>query len=124
MTSNVEQFAHLIQKAGLSFDKYAIQFFTFVPDRTGYVTVVHKTDGSLTRCLWHNVPRELDAVLEREGVNGVRHVAVGKNGAYVVLLNTGVMRWAGVPDPLHQLLVDAENRRRGVVVSTPTILLK
>lgn len=117
MASNVELFAHLIQQAGLSLEHYAIQFFTFVPDPTGYVTVLHKTDGTLTRCAWHNVPRDLDMVLEREGSNGVRHVAVGMNGSYVVLLNTGVVWWSGVPDGLHRLLHDAEKRGRGVVVS-------
>jgi hypothetical protein len=117
MASNVELFVTLLQKAGLSLDQYAIQLFAFVPDPTGYITVLHKTDGTLTRCLWQNVPQELDIVLEREGVNGIRHVAVGKNGAYVVLLDTGVVWWSGVPDSLHRLLDDAEKRRRGVVVS-------
>jgi hypothetical protein len=112
MASNVELFVHLIQQAGLSLAQYAIQFFTFVPDPTGYITVLHKTDGSLTRCAWHNIPRDLDMVLEREACNGVRHVAVGKNGAYVVLLNTGAMWWTGVPDPLHRLLDDAERKGR------------
>jgi hypothetical protein len=93
MISNVEQFVQLVQQAGLSLADYAIQFFTFVPDTTGYITVLHKTDGSLTRCAWHNVPRELDMVLEREGPKGVRHVTVGVNGAYVVILNSGAMSW-------------------------------
>jgi hypothetical protein len=117
MVSNVEEFARLIQEAGLSLAHFAMQFFTFVPDPTGYVTVLHKTGGSLTRCLWHNVPRELDVVLEREASKGVRRVAVGMNGSYVVLLNTGVMRWSGVPASLNRLLGDAEKRGRGVVVS-------
>ena len=107
MISNVEQFVQLVQQAGLSLADYAIQFFTFVPDGTGYVTVLHKTDGSLTRCAWRNVPRELDTVLEREGPKGVRHVTVGVNGAYVVILNSGAVSWgAGVP---------------GAWTSTPTI---
>jgi len=115
LVSNVEQFVQLLQQAGLSLADYAIQCFTFVPDPTGYVTVLHKTDGSLTRCAWHNVPRELDVVLEREGPKGVRHVTVGVNGAYVVILNSGAMSWgAGVPGRLHQLLEDAERRRRSV----------
>ncbi len=108
----------LIQQAGLSLADYAIQFFTFVPDPTGYVTVLHKTDDSLTRCAWHNVPQELDAVLEREGPKGVRHVTVGVNGSYVVILNSGVVLWgAGVPARLQQLLEDAETKRRSVTVS-------
>ena len=114
MASNVELFAHLILQAGLSLEQYAIQFFTFVPDPTGYVTVLHKTDGTLTRCAWHNVPRNLDMVLEREGSNGVRHVAVGMNGSYVVVLNTGVVWWSAVPDGLHRLLEDAEKRGRKI----------
>jgi hypothetical protein len=119
MISNVEQFVQLVQQAGLSLADYAIQFFTFVPDPTGYITVLHKTDGSLTRCAWHNVPHELDMVLEREGPKGVRHVTVGVNGAYVVILNSGAVLWgAGVPGRLHQLLEDAVRRRRSVVVST------
>ena len=117
MVSNVEEFAHLIQQAGLSLAHYAMQFFTFVPDPTGYVTVLHKTNGSLTRCLWHNVPRELDIVLEREAPKGIRHVAVGMNSSYVILLNTGVVWWSGVPASLHRLLDDAEKRGRAVAVS-------
>ena len=109
----------LLKQAGLSLADYAIQFFTFVPDPTGYVTVLHKTDGSLTRCAWHNVPRELDMVLEREGTKGVRHVTVGVNGSYVVILNSGTVLWgAGVPGRLHQLLEDAQRRGRSVTVST------
>jgi hypothetical protein len=108
----------LVQQAGLSLADYAIQFFTFVPDPTGYITVLHKTDGSLTRCAWHNVPHELDMVLEREGPKGVRHVTVGVNGAHVLILNSGAVLWgAGVPGRLHQLLEDAVRRRRSVVVS-------
>lgn len=117
MVSNVEEFARLIQEAGLSLAHYAIQFFTFVPDPTGYVTVLHKTDGSLTRCVWHNVPRELDTALEQEASKGVRHVTVGMNGSYVILLNTGVMWWSGVPASLERLLDDAEKRGRAVAVS-------
>jgi hypothetical protein len=117
-TSNVEQFVRLIKKAGLSLAQYTIQVFAFVPDPTGYVTVLHKTDGSLTRCAWHNVPPELDAVLEREAPKGVRHVSVGVNGSYVLILNSGVVWWgSGVPLRLHQQLEDAERRRRPVAVS-------
>lgn len=50
MVSNVEAFAHQIQQAGICLTEYAMQSFTFVPDPTGYVTVLHKTDGSLTQC--------------------------------------------------------------------------
>ena len=118
MISNVEEFALLIEKAGLSLEQYAIQVFAFVPDPTGYVTVLHKTDGSLTRCAWHNVPPELDAVLEREAPKGVRHVSVGVNGSYVLILNSGVVWWgSGVPARLHQLLEEAEKIRRPVAVS-------
>ena len=115
----MEQFVQLLQQAGLSLADYGIQFFTFVPDQTGYVTVLHKTDGSLTRCAWHNVPQELDGILEREGPKGVRHVTVGVNGAYVVILNSGIVWWgAGVPVRLQQLLEDSQRRRRSVAVST------
>ena len=114
----MDQFLRLIKEADLSLTDYAIQFFTFVPDPTGYVTVLHKTDGSLTQCAWHNVPRELDALLEREAPKGVRHVTVGANGSYVLVLNTGVVWWeVNVPVRLHQLLEDAEKRRRSVAVS-------
>ena len=119
LISNVEQFVQLIRQAGLSLADYAIQCFAFVPDPTGYVTVLHKTDGSLTRCAWHNVPPELDALLEREAPKGVRHVTVGVNGSYVLVLNTGVVWWgASVPVRLHQLLEDAERKRRSVAVRT------
>ena len=97
---------------------YDVQFFTFVPDTSGYVTVLHKTDGSLTRCAWHNVPRELDILLEREASKGVRHVAVGMNGSYVVILNTGIVwRGGGIPTSLSRLLDDAGKSGRGVAVS-------
>ncbi len=123
MISNVEQFVQLLQQAGLSLADYTIQLFTFVPDAAGYVTVLHKMDGSLTRCAWHNVPRELDMVLEREGPKGVRHVTVGVNGSYVVVLNSGAVWWgAGVPARLHQLLEDAERRKRTVEVSITPFL--
>ncbi|KAI0000643.1 hypothetical protein BJV74DRAFT_127189 [Russula compacta] len=122
MVSNVEKFAHLIQEAGLSLEDYGVQFFTFVPDTSGYITVLHKTDGSLTRCAWHNVPPELDILLEREASKGVRHVAVGMNGSYVVVLNTGVMWWGGVPDPLNRLLDDAKKSGRGVATVSLSLI--
>jgi hypothetical protein len=114
----VEEFVLLLKKAGPTPAQYAIQFFAFVPDPTGYVTVLHKTDGSLTRCAWHNVPPALDTVLEREASKGVRHVTVGvTDGSYAVILNSGVVCWgSGVPAPLHQLLEDAERSRRRVAV--------
>ena len=116
MISNVELFAQLIAQAGLSLAQYAIQFFTFVPDPSGYITVLHKTDSTLTRCIWHNVPHDLDALLEREGPKGVHHVAVGMHGSYVLVLNSGVTWWSGVPDSLDKLLGAAERTRRRVVV--------
>jgi hypothetical protein len=123
MISNVEEFVLLLKKAGLSLAEYGIQVFAFVPDPTGYVTVLHKTDGSLTRCAWHNVPRELDSVLEREAPKGVRHVTVGVNGSYAVILNSGAVWWgSSVPARLHQLLEDAERRRRPVAVSTISLI--
>ena len=118
-TSNVEKFAKLVEQAGITLADYAVQFFTFVPDTTGYITVLHKTDGTLTRCAWRNVPKELDIVLEREGEKGVRHVTVGVNGAYVVILNSGAVWWgADIPGGLRQLLEDAERNGRPVAVST------
>ena len=125
LVSNVVLFAHLIQQeADLSLAHYMMQFFTFVPDPAGYITVLHKTDGSLTRCAWRNVPKELDAVLEREASKGVRHVTVGVNGSYVLILNSGVVRWgSGVPERLQQLLGDAERSARSVAVSIILFLL-
>jgi hypothetical protein len=100
-----------------------MQFFTFVPDPAGYITVLHKTDGSLTRCAWRNVPKDLDTVLECEAPKGVRYVTVGANGSYVLILNSGVVRWgSGVPEQLQQLLGDAERRARSVVVSVSCFL--
>ncbi|KAH9958032.1 hypothetical protein BC827DRAFT_622636 [Russula dissimulans] len=122
MISNVELFAQLIAQAGLSLAQYAIQFFTFVPDPSGYVTVLHKTDGTLTRCIWHNVPKALDALLEREGPKGVHHVAVGVNGSYVVILNSGVIWWSGVHESLNRLLEEAERTRRGVVTVSLSLI--
>jgi hypothetical protein len=121
-TSNVERFAQLVQKAGFSLADYLIQFFTFVPDPTGYVAVLRKTDGSLTQCSWHNIPQKLDKLLEREGPKGVRHVTVGVNGSYVVIMNSGAMWWSGVPVRLKQLLEDAERMKRPVAVSIIHIL--
>lgn len=114
MVSNVELFAQLAERGGLHLEHYAIQFFTFVPDPTGYVTVLHKGDHSLTRCAWHNVPTGLDQLLEREAAGGVRHVAAGMNGSYVVILNSGVVWWQGVPASLNRLLDDAEKSGRAV----------
>ncbi|KAI9458917.1 hypothetical protein BJY52DRAFT_1267932 [Lactarius psammicola] len=102
MVSNVELFAQLAAQGGLNLEQYAIQCFTFVPDETGYVTVLHKGDRTLTR------------FLEREAAKGVRHVTVGMNGAYVVILNSGVVWWQDVPPSLNKLLDDAEKRGRGV----------
>ncbi|KAI0252135.1 hypothetical protein BJV78DRAFT_1281912 [Lactifluus subvellereus] len=113
--SNVELFVQLAQKGGMDLANYAIQFFSFVPDPTGYVTVFHKVDGSLTQCAWHNVPPELDRLLENQAPKGVRQVTVGMNGSYVVILNTGVVWWNGVPELLNRLLEDAEKRGRRIV---------
>jgi hypothetical protein len=118
----VEQFAQQVQKGGFSLADYLIQFFTFVPDPTGYVAVLQKTDGSLTQCSWHNVPQELDALLGREGTKGVRHVTVGVNGSYVVIMNSGVVWWFGVPERLQQELKDAEKRKCSVAVSVMPFL--
>ncbi|KAI0287696.1 hypothetical protein BC826DRAFT_1108283 [Russula brevipes] len=112
--SNVELFSRQIAQAGYSPEHYTIQFFTFVPDPTGYITVVHNTDNSISRCAWNNVPHGLDQLLEREAINGIRLVTVGKNGSYVVILNTGAMWWSDVPESLWQLLEDAEKKGRAV----------
>ena len=93
-----------MSQAGLSLGQYEIRSFTFVPDPTGYIAVLHTADSSVTVCVWENVQRELDRVLQEEAYNGIRYVAVGKNGSFVVLLNTGNMLWSGVPEPLDQLL--------------------
>ena len=120
--SNVEHFEQLAQNGGMDLAHYAIQSFSFVPDTTGYVTVFHKVDGSLIQCAWHNVPPELDRLLEREASKGVRRVAVGVNGSYVVILNTGVVWWNGVPEPLSRLLKDLEKSGRIIAVSTTVLL--
>ncbi|KAH9174736.1 hypothetical protein EDB89DRAFT_465841 [Lactarius sanguifluus] len=114
MVSNVELFAQLAAQGGLNLEHYAIQCFTFVPDPSGYVTVMHKGDRSLTRCAWHNVPAGLDQLLEREAGKGVRHVTAGMGGSYVVILNSGIVWWEAVPLPLNRLLSDAETKGRGV----------
>lgn len=120
MISNVEKFTRHMQQANLSLADYAMQFFTFVPDPTGYVTVLHKTDRSLTRCAWHNVPGKLDNLLERVATQGVRHVTVGGNDSFVVLMNTGELWWSHVPQSLHRLLDDAKKSGRAVAVSVIT----
>jgi hypothetical protein len=113
----VKLFVQLKQKAGFSPQHYTIQFFTFVPDSMGYVAGIHKTDGTITHCAWRNVPQKLDTVLEREANNGVRHVAVGKNGSFVVILKNGIMFWSGLPESLSQKLYSAKREGRAVVVS-------
>ena len=121
--SNVELFAQLAAQGGLNLEQYAIQCFTFVPDSTGYVTVLHKGDRTRSQCAWHNVPAALDQLLDREAAKGVRHVTVGVNGAYVVILNSGVVWWKGVPPSLNQMLDDAEQKGRGVQVRAATFFV-
>ncbi|KAF8271810.1 hypothetical protein EI94DRAFT_1697828 [Lactarius quietus] len=106
VVSNVELFAQLAAQGGLNLQQYAIQCFTFVPDSTGYVTVMHKGDRSLTR--------GTRSASGAEAAHGVRHVTVGMNGSYVVILNSGVVWWKGVHPSLNQLLEEAEQRGRGV----------
>jgi hypothetical protein len=120
--SNVKLFIQLKQKAGFGPQHYTIQFFTFVPDSMGYVAGLHKTDGSITHCAWRNVPQKLDTVLEREANNGVRHVAVGKSGSFVVILNNGIMFWSGVPESLSQKLSSAKREGLAAVVSLGAFL--
>jgi hypothetical protein len=115
--SNVEQFSRQLGEAGFSLEHHTIQFFTFVPDPTGYVAVVHNKDGSISRCAWSNVPHGLSQLLESNSTNGIRLVTVGKNGSYVVILNTGAVWWSGVPGPLSRLLEDAGRKKRVVTVS-------
>lgn len=96
---------------------YTIRSFTFVPDLTGYVAVLYNEDGSFTHCAWHNIPPKLDDLLSREAFRGVRRVAVGVNGSYVVVLNNGCIWWSNVPESLGQLLDNAQRMGREVVVS-------
>ncbi|KAH9954646.1 hypothetical protein BGW80DRAFT_1509477, partial [Lactifluus volemus] len=112
--SNVKLFVDHLRKSGLDLADHAIRFFSFVPDPTGYVTVFHKLDSPFGRCLWHNVPDDLNKLLESESSKGVRHVAVGVNGSYVVILDTGVVWWYAVPEQLDQLLREAEKRGRAI----------
>ncbi|KAI0287123.1 hypothetical protein BC826DRAFT_1108695 [Russula brevipes] len=111
-------------KGGHDLTQYTMQFFTFVPDPMGYVTVLHKTDGSFSVCAWENVPAELDAVLEREASEGnsVHQVTVGMKGSYVVVMNNGIIWWSGVPEPLSRLLADAMVEGRGVASVTLSLV--
>jgi hypothetical protein len=122
LVSNVECFVRVAQQSGLDLAGYTIQCFTFVPDQTGYIAVLNKVDGSLTQCVWLNVPPNLDKFLDRESCKGIRHVAVGANNSYVVVLNTGTVWWQGIPASLRQLLSDAEKKGLAVVVSIPRLL--
>ena len=106
-----------VRKSGLNLADHAIRFFSFVPDPTGYVTVWHRVGSPFGQCVWRNVPDHLDRLLELESSKGVRHVAVGANGSYVVIMDTGVVWWNAVPEPLNQLLMEAEKRGRAIVVS-------
>ncbi|KAI0289442.1 hypothetical protein BC826DRAFT_970957 [Russula brevipes] len=119
--SNVEQFSRQLREAGFSLEHHTIQFFTFVPDPTGYVAVVRNKDGSMSRCAWKNIPHGLSQLLESNSSNGIRLVTVGKNGSYVVILNTGAMWWSGIPGPLSRLLEDAGRKKR--VVTTVSLSL-
>ncbi len=100
---------------------YTIQHFTFEPDCTGYVAILHNDDGSFTHCSWHNAPPKLAALLSLEASKGVRRVAVGVDGSYVVVLNNGCIWWSGVPESLGQLLNNARRTGRAVVVSVMTL---
>ncbi len=100
----------LLQQAGLSLAGYAIHSFTFVPDPTGHVTVLHKTDGSHTHCAWHNVPRKLDRGTERRSSCDRGRQRRPRRDLTV---NSGAVSWgAGVPEQLHRLLEDAGRRGR------------
>jgi hypothetical protein len=121
VTSNVERCVQLAQQGGMDLANYMIHSFTFVPDKIGYIAVLHKVDGSQTQCVWHDVPQRLDNLLEREAPNGIRHVTVGANNSYVVVLNSGTVWWHGVPTSLHHLLADAEKKRLDVVVSITAV---
>ncbi|KAI0287122.1 hypothetical protein BC826DRAFT_73774 [Russula brevipes] len=114
--SNVQMFSQHALKCGHDLTQYTMQFFTFVPNPTGYVTVLHKTDGSFSVCAWEDVPAELDAVLARQASEGnsVHHVTVGMKGSYVVVMNNGIIWRSGVPEPLNRLLADAMVKGRGV----------
>lgn len=88
----------------------------------GYIAGLHKTDGSITHYAWRNVPQKLDTVLEREADNGFRHVTVGKNGSFVMILKNGIMFWSGVPEPLSQKLDSAKREGLAVVVNLKAFL--
>jgi hypothetical protein len=115
--SNVELFARLAERSNMSVGPQAIQSFVFVPDSAGYVVTLQDRDGSFTRCMWRNVPTKLDKLLEREAPKGIRHVAVGANDSYVIILKNESVLWSGVPESLGQLLDDANRTGRVVAVS-------
>lgn len=96
---------------------HTIQSFTFVPDSTGYVAVLYNRDGSFNHCAWRNIPPKLAALLSREAPRGIRRVAVGVNGSYVVVQNDGCIWWSDVPESLGQVLDNAQRTGREVVVS-------
>lgn len=122
LITNVEIFLNLAEQCGLDLRQYMIDFFTFVPDPTGYVALLMKDDGSTSRCAWRNVPAELDRTLERVASLGVQHVTVGSNGGFVIMMNDGTMWWHNIPASLETLLDDAEKRGRRVAVS-PDLLI-
>ncbi|KAI0263020.1 hypothetical protein BC834DRAFT_888684 [Gloeopeniophorella convolvens] len=95
---------------------HEIRCFAFAPDPTGYVAVVcHRGDHSTTECKWHNVPPALDALLMREAHHGVRHVTMGNDDSYVVLMESGTVWTSGIPDALRRQLDDAAGKGRQVL---------
>jgi len=119
--SNVELFARLAERSNMGVGPQAVQSFVFVPDSTGYVVILQDRDSSF-RCMWRNVPTKLDKLLEREAPKGIRHVAVGANDSYVIILKNESVLWSGVPESLGQQLDDA-NRTGRVVASVSLSLI-
>ena len=88
----------------MDISRCAIQQFTFVPDAAGYVVILRDIPTDSTFCAWSRVPSSLDAHLTEVAGRGVKSVAVGAGGSWVVVLEDGSINWMDVSKSLSELL--------------------
>ena len=79
----------------------SVEFFTFVPDPTGYVCKARLTDGTFN-LVRKNVPESLEkhlATLTKSDVQDIASVSVGSSGG-----------WVSIPDRLVEQIRDGRKR--------------
>jgi len=80
----------------------SVEFFTFVPDPTGYVCKARLIDGTFN-LVRSNVPESLEthlATLTKSDVQVIASVSVGASGGWVVTHQSGRYTWMDIPDRL------------------------